>query len=209
MQPAEFIPAAERTGLIKPLTYRVLDSALEQARAWAARGLRVPVAINISPSSLRDPEFPRRIAQAQERWAAGPGALQFEITESTLMEDPARSHEALLQMRDRGIAIYIDDFGTGYSSLSYIATLPIQGLKIDRSFISGMLSNAQVRSVVEATISLAHALQVRVVAEGVETREQAEALAAMGCDEVQGYFYGRPVVADEFEGRAKAGTHAG
>ena len=200
--PAEFIPAAERTGLIRPLTYRVLDDALRQAGEWAGRGLRVPVAINISPSSLRDPEFLHRIEQSQQRWAAGPGALQFEITESTLMEDPARSHDALLQVRDRGISIYIDDFGTGYSSLSYIATLPIQGLKIDRSFISGMLSNAQVRSVVEATISLAHTLQMRVVAEGVETREQADALAAMGCDEAQGFFYGRPVVAEEFEKRA-------
>jgi len=197
--PAEFIPAAERTGLIKPLTARVLDTALGQSRRWAELGIESRVAINISPSSLRDPEFPARVAEALRERGSGPGRLTFELTESTLVEDPARSLEALTRLRELGIAICIDDFGTGYSSLSYIATLPIQGLKIDRSFVAGMLANASVRSVVEATISLARALQIRVVAEGVETAEQRHALERLGCDEIQGYLVGYPMAAEDLE----------
>ncbi len=197
--PGEFIPVAERTGLIKPLTAWVLDAALEQARRWSDRGLESRVAINISPSSLRDPEFPARVGEALAKWGAGPGWLKFELTESTLVEDPSRSLEALRRLRDLGISILIDDFGTGYSSLSYIATLPIQGLKIDRSFVAGMLGSPSVHSVVEATISLARALQIRVVAEGVETKEQGEALERLGCDEIQGYFVGAPMAAEDFE----------
>lgn len=197
--PAEFIAAAERTGLIKALTLRVMEEALRQARRWRERGHALPVAVNVSPSSLRDPEFLERVVEAQERCGALGGELAFEITESTLMEDPARSHDLLMQLRERGISLYIDDFGTGYSSLGYIATLPIQGLKIDRTFVAGMTAAAPVRSVVEATVSLARALQMRVVAEGVETRAQAEELARMGCDEVQGFLYGRPAVARECE----------
>ena len=199
LAPNEFIPTAERTGLMKPLTARVLECALRQARLWADQGLERRVAINISPSSLRDPEFPATVARALEKWGAAPGWLKFELTESTLVEDPARSLEVLTRLRALGVSIFIDDFGTGYSSLSYIATLPIQGLKIDRSFVAGMLGNAPVHSVVEATISLARALQIRVVAEGVESREQAEALARLGCDEIQGYYVGVPMAAGEFE----------
>jgi diguanylate cyclase (GGDEF)-like protein len=211
LAPGEFIATAERTGLIKPLTARVLDIALRQARRWADRGLESRVAINISPSSLRDPEFPARVAEALDRWGAVPGWLKLELTESTLVEDPARALEVLTRLRALGVSIFIDDFGTGYSSLSYIATLPIQGLKIDRSFVAGMLGNAPVHSVVEATISLSRALQIRVVAEGVETREQAEALARLGCDEIQGYHVGAPMAADEFERWAaqRAGREAG
>ncbi|HEX4944630.1 MAG TPA: EAL domain-containing protein, partial [Usitatibacteraceae bacterium] len=206
--PAEFIPAAERTGLIRPLTDHVIDSALGQTRRWSDRGLAVRVAVNISPSSLRDPEFVRRVIALREKWGTEPASLQFEITESTLMEDPARSHDVLMQLRDCGISIFIDDFGTGYSSLSYIATLPIHGLKIDRSFIAGMLSNAQVRTVIEATISLARTLEMQVVAEGVETREQAEELARMGCDELQGFHFGRPMLPEELEELAAASSLA-
>ncbi len=197
--PAEFIPVAERTGLIKALTARVLDTALEQSRRWAERGIESRVAVNISPSSLRDPEFPARVAEALRKRGSGPGRLTFELTESTLVEDPARSLEALTRLRELGIAICIDDFGTGYSSLSYIATLPIQGLKIDRSFVADMLANASVRSVVEATVSLARALQIRVVAEGVETAEQRHALERLGCDEIQGYLVGVPMAAQDLE----------
>jgi diguanylate cyclase (GGDEF)-like protein len=207
LHPADFIPAAERTGLIRPLTLRVIDSAMRQVRRWAERGLDARVAINLSPSSLRDAGFAGQVAEVLAATGAPRGALQFELTESTLVEDPARSHDVLSRLRELGVAIFIDDFGTGYSSLSYIATLPIQGLKIDRSFVSGMLASASVRSVVEATISLARALQLQVVAEGVETAGQAEALQGMGCDRIQGFFVGRPMAADEFErwaaGRAR------
>jgi diguanylate cyclase (GGDEF)-like protein len=211
LPPSEFIPTAERTGLMRPLTARVLDIALRQARRWADQGLESRVAINISPSSLRDAEFPAFVAKAIRKWGAAPGGVKFELTESTLVEDPARALEVLTRLRALGVSIYIDDFGTGYSSLSYIATLPIQGLKIDRSFVSGMLGSAPVHSIVEATVSLARALQIRVVAEGVETREQAEALARLGCDEIQGYHVGRPMPADEFERWAaqRAGREAG
>ncbi len=164
------------------------------------RGLESRVAINISPSSLRDPEFPaprgRRPSESGGRFPAGSSSSSRSRRWSRIR--PA-SLEVLTRLRALGVSIFIDDFGTGYSSLSYIATLPIQGLKIDRSFVAGMLGNALVHSVVEATISLARALQIRVVAEGVETREQAEALARLGCDEIQGYHVGAPMAADEFE----------
>jgi diguanylate cyclase (GGDEF)-like protein len=199
LPPSEFIPTAERTGLMRHLTTRVLDIALGQSRSWVERGLGWRVAINISPSSLRDPEFPARVAEALAKWGAVPGQLELELTESTMVEDPARTLEVLTRLRALGVSIFIDDFGTGYSSLSYLATLPIQGLKIDRSFVSSMLDNAPVNSIVEATVSLARALQIRVVAEGVETQEQAEALARLGCDEIQGYYLGRPMAAGDFE----------
>jgi EAL domain-containing protein (putative c-di-GMP-specific phosphodiesterase class I) len=121
-----------------------------------------------------------------------------EVTETALMTDPARAHVVLERIRDLGIQIYIDDFGTGYSSLSYIATLPIHALKIDRSFILGMMRHERHRAVVAASISLAHTLGLKVVAEGIETIDQARAVIGLGCDEIQGYLFSKPLPADEF-----------
>ena len=155
--------------------------------------------MNVSPSNLRDPEFLDRVLELHRTYHVKAELLQIEITETALMEDPLHSQKVLDGLKDLGMKIFIDDFGTGYSSLAYIATLPIHALKIDRSFIIAMLENSKVHSVVEAAISLARKLHLRTVAEGVDSREQAEALIGMGCDEIQGFFFGRPVPVEEFE----------
>lgn len=196
--PSTFIPLAEGTGLIKPLTYWVLNAAYRQIDRWRAAGQDIRVAINVSSINLQDPEFFDRVAALRTRNGAAFGHLDMEITETALMEDPAGSHDTLARIRDLGIDLFIDDFGTGYSSLSYIATLPVQALKIDRSFILRMMRQTEHRAVVAATISLAHTLGLKVVAEGIETKEQAIALVQQGCDEIQGYLFSPPLPPDEF-----------
>jgi EAL domain-containing protein (putative c-di-GMP-specific phosphodiesterase class I) len=138
-----------------------------------------------------------RIEEMLRTWNVGARSLQLEITESVLMEEPARTLDLLVRLKERGISVSIDDFGTGYSSLSYVASLPIEALKIDRSFVVQMVGSARTHSVVAATIALAQSLDIKTVAEGVETKEQAEALVAMGCNEIQGYFFCRPIEAEE------------
>ena len=189
VSPKEFIPLAEHTGLIKPITQWVLDAALKQIAAWRRLGIDSPVAVNVSPNNLRDPEFLARLEALQAKSGAKLDLLEFEITETALMADPARSREVLARIRDLGVRVSIDDFGTGYSSLSYIATLPIHALKIDRIFVLDIMREPRRRAVVTAAISLAHSLQLEVVAEGIETAEQAEALIRLGCDEIQGYLF--------------------
>jgi len=196
--PNEFIPLAEHTGLIRPLTEWVLGAGARQISEWAKSGLALPVAINVSPRNLRDPDLFEKIVALLSRFSIDPGLLQIEITETTLMEDPARSHEVLSRLRNLGMKIFIDDFGTGYSSLSYIATLPLYALKIDRSFIIRMREKEEHMAIVSAAISLAHSLGLRVVAEGTETQEQVKDLLGLGCDEVQGYFFSKPLPAREF-----------
>jgi diguanylate cyclase (GGDEF)-like protein len=196
--PGRFIPLAESTGLIKPITRWVLDAAWKQILRWQSLGLEVPVAINVSPANLRDPDFLDQLVALHARKSARLDLLQVEVTETALMTDPARAHVVLERIRDLGIQIYIDDFGTGYSSLSYIATLPIHALKIDRSFILGMMRHERHRAVVAASISLAHTLGLKVVAEGIETIDQARAVIDLGCDEIQGYLFSKPLPVDEF-----------
>ena len=195
--PGEFIPVAEQSGLIRPLTYSVLDAALHQCCIWKKQGFAVPVAVNVSANSFDDPDFLSRIEEMLRTWNVGAESLQLEITESVLMKEPAQTLELLVRLKDRGISVSIDDFGTGYSSLSYVASLPIEALKIDRSFVTQMIGSARTRSVVAATIALAQSLGIKTVAEGVESRDQAEMLMAMGCNEIQGYFFCRPVGAEE------------
>lgn len=195
--PGDFIGIAEQTGLIDPLTYLVLDAALQQSSLWSEQGFDMPVAVNISVNCFYDPDFLSRIEEMLRTWNIGPGLLQLEITESTLMEEPAKIHDLLDHLRDRGIHVSIDDFGTGYSSLNYVASLPIHALKIDRSFVIKMAESERTHSVVAATIALAHTLGIRTVAEGVDAKEQAEALFSMGCSEIQGYFFSQPLTAEE------------
>jgi diguanylate cyclase (GGDEF)-like protein/PAS domain S-box-containing protein len=195
--PGSFIPLAEQTGLIRPLTYRVLRTALQQHRRWHCEGFSVPVAVNVSVHSLNDPDFLARIDQLlQEGTLDDTESLLLEITESAMMEEPARMLDLLVHLKERGVSVSIDDFGTGYSSLSYVARLPIEALKIDRSFVVEMMESERTRSVVAATIALARSLGIKTVAEGVEAKEQVDLLAALGCDQVQGYFLCRPVDAD-------------
>ena len=204
MPPAGFIAIAEQTGLIDPLTYLVLEAAVQQCRSWKDQGFEMPVAVNISVNSFHDPDFLDRIDTLLDTWKLNPELLQLEITESTLMNEPAMVRDLINRLNERGIVVAIDDFGTGYSSLSYVASLPIHSLKIDRSFVIQMLESPRTRSVVVATISLAHSLGIRTVAEGVDASEQLEALHEMGCMEIQGYYFSRPVEAEQLRGWAEA-----
>jgi len=198
MPPAEFIDLAEHTGLMRPLTAWVIEAAMRQCAAWRADGLDIAIAVNVSPSNLREPDFVEQIVALQGATGVDPKLMQLEITENTLMEDPERSQGVLARLKQIGMAIFIDDFGTGYSSLSYIATLPVHALKIDRSFVMNMMRSEQQRTVAAASISLAHSLGIRVVSEGVETMEQARELDRLECDELQGYLFSRPLPAEEF-----------
>ena len=195
--PKDFIPAAEQTGLIKPLTDWVLAAAWKQVNHWHRLGIDIPVAVNVSPNILRGPDLLKQLIALDTGEGARLGLLQLEVTESALMEDPQQSHDILSRVRDLGIQVFLDDFGTGYSSLSYIAALPIHAVKIDRSFIIRMMQHERHRAVVIAAISLAHSLGMRVVAEGVETADQASAVIELGCDEIQGFFFSKPMPASE------------
>ena len=195
--PKDFIPAAEQTGLIKPLTDWVLAAAWKQVNHWHRLGIDIPVAVNVSPNILRGPDLLKQLIALDTQEGARLNLLQLEVTESALMEDPQQSHDILSRVRDLGIQVFLDDFGTGYSSLSYIAALPIHAVKIDRSFIIRMMQHERHRAVVIAAISLAHSLGMRVVAEGVETADQANAVIELGCDEIQGFFFSKPMPAAE------------
>jgi PAS domain S-box-containing protein/diguanylate cyclase (GGDEF)-like protein len=202
--PKDFIPQAEQTGLIRPLTDWVLGAAWKQISHWQRLGIEMPIAVNVSPNTIRDPDFLKQLIALRTQAGGRLDLLQLEVTESALMEDPEQSYDVLSRIRDLGIQIFLDDFGTGYSSLSYIAALPIHAVKIDRSFIIRMMQHERHRAVVIAAISLAHSLGMRVIAEGVETADQAKAVIELGCDEIQGFFFSKPVPAVELI-RWKAG----
>jgi diguanylate cyclase (GGDEF)-like protein len=194
--PASFIPVAERTGLIKVLTLRVLDVALGQQRRWLEQGIELDVAVNISARSLLDPDFPGQVAAALERHAPAPATVTLEITESMIMSDPALAHRTLVALSELGLRLSIDDFGTGYSSLSYLNELPVDEVKIDRSFVTGLRPGSNGELIVRTVVDLARNLGLSVVAEGVEAAGELEHLEALGCRTAQGYFISPPVDAD-------------
>ena len=196
MAPDKFIGLAESSGLIREIGDWVIVEACQTLKRW--RGHEISISVNVSARQLADDGFARRIMQTVQRHGVSPVLLGFEITESTLMQDLDQSFEQLTALRDYGFRISIDDFGTGYSSLSYLTRLPIDELKIDRSFVSG----AQRSSIVLNTIiAMARALQIEVVAEGVETETQRDQLQAAGCDQLQGFLLGKPMPVTEFETR--------
>ena len=196
--PAEFIPVLEGTSLIHRFTTRVLHLALAQTRQWLDNGHRVPVAINVSTRSLLDVTFPDQVADALT--AAGvPGELLcIEITENTVMADPDRAIDVLRRIRALGVTTAIDDFGTGYSSMAYLKILPVDEIKVDRSFVRDMAIDHGNRVLVESTVDLGHNLGLVVVAEGVEDGPTVTALQDLGCDVAQGYHYARPLPAADF-----------
>ena len=196
--PDRFIPLAEYTGLIQPLTHWVLNSALGQCYAWHETGQEMPLAVNLSMPNLRDPRLPGRISGILTTWGARPDWLQIEVTEGSLMEDPEGTMEVLRRLSGMGIKLFVDDFGTGYASLRYLQKLPIDAIKIDKSFVLGMPTDEDSRVIVHSTIDMAHDLGLKVVAEGVETREIWERLAEMGCDVAQGNYISAPIPAAEF-----------
>ncbi len=194
--PDEFIPLAEHTGLIEPLTRHVLDTALQQSAEWRKEKLNMPIAVNLSARSLLDENFPEHVAEALKRWQVAPSSLQFEITESTLVSDPKRALGVISRLTNLGVQFSIDDFGTGYSSLSHLRRLPLRELKIDKSFVMNMTNDENDHVIVRSTIDLGRNLGLQVVAEGVESVEVWEKLSELGCDYAQGYYLSRPVPAD-------------
>ena len=195
--PDEFIPLAERTGLIKRLTRSVLTEAIRQARAWELAGLRVPIAVNLSMRNIHDPQLPQTIAQLLQRWDARPDLLRLEMTETVLAADPQRALQTMDSLRAMGVHIALDDFGIGYSSLAYLNRLPLDEIKIDRSFVIGMIDDESSATIVRATVDLGHGLGYGVVAEGVENAETRQRLSALGCDAIQGFLVARPMPADQ------------
>jgi diguanylate cyclase (GGDEF)-like protein len=197
--PGEFIPLAERTGLIHPLTRWVLDAALRQAAEWHRAGHHLSVAVNVSTRSLLDAGFPEQVAGRLAHWEVPAGWLVLEVTESAVMADPALALDVLGRLHALGVGLAVDDFGTGYSSMSYLKALPVDELKVDRSFIGQMATSNSDAVIVRSTIDLGHNLGLRVVAEGVENQDAWEELKELGCDTAQGFFLGRPMPAEDLE----------
>ena len=198
LAPAEFVGLAEQTNLIKPLTHRVIDLALQQAARWDALGLELTVAVNISPQILVDRSFTGHVVQALRRAGVPAPRLKLEVTESALMAEPAIARAVLGELHEIGVEISIDDFGTGYSSLAYLVDLPVSEVKIDRSFVSRMAAGSGERIIVSSTIDLAHHLGLRAVAEGVSDATALPQLRALGCDVAQGFAISRPVPPQDF-----------
>ena len=197
--PATFIPVAERFGLIGTLGNWVIEDACRQSRAWRDKGLRMRVAINLSAFQMRQDDLVERITTALARHRIDPSLLTCEITESVAMEDTRATQITFQRLGEAGVHLSIDDFGTGYSSLGYLRKLPAEELKIDRSFVMDIETGADARAVVDAVIRLAHALGLKVVAEGVEQERHFAFLRAQGCDELQGYLFSAPLPAAELE----------
>jgi diguanylate cyclase (GGDEF)-like protein len=197
MPPDDFIPLAQKTGVIVPLTFFVLNEALRQCRTWQLEGLDLCVGVNISARNLLDVHLPDTVGELLGRWEVSPSLLELEITESTILADPIRAMHVLSRLSGMGVRLAIDDFGTGYSSLAYLKRLPVDELKIDKSFVQGMEEDEDDAVIVRSTIDLGRNLGLRVVAEGVETAEAWSRLVALGCDAAQGYYLSRPVPAAE------------
>ncbi len=196
--PDEFIPLAEHSGLIRPLTLHVLEVSLRRRATWARDGHDLHVAVNVSPNVLLDGELPEIVARLLAQTGTPPHALTLEITEGTILADPAGSRVILERLHALGLKLSIDDFGTGYSSLGRLRELPIHEVKIDKSFVQGSATDHRDRAVVRSAVQLGHALDLEVVAEGVEDAETNSYLAQEGCDAVQGYWLSRPLPPDGF-----------
>ncbi len=191
VSPAEFIPVAESTGTIVDLGIWILEQACRDLSRWQARAGQesLTMAVNLSGRQLVDADIVAKVASVVRANALDPAALYLEITESVLMEDTAAASSALTGIHDLGVKLAVDDFGTGYSSLLYLRRFPVDVLKLDRSFVSGVDENAQDATIVRSVIDLAHSLGLEAVAEGVETAGQLAALQTMGCDLAQGYYW--------------------
>lgn len=195
--PSEFIPVAERTGLIRSLTDWLLDHALEQCSRWREAGAPIHVAVNISAKSLLDQSLLQKVEAALARWNVDARFLKIEITESSIMADPAHALAILAMLQSMGVRLSVDDFGTGYSSLTHLRELPIDEIKIDKSFVMGMATSDADAAIVRTVIDLAHNLGKQVCAEGVEDEAAWQTLRALGCDLAQGFWIARPMPADE------------
>jgi len=192
--PVRFIPLAEETGLIGAIGEWALHTACQTLRRWRDEGLcNLSMSVNVSARQLRNPDLPQQVQRALENSGVPSARLEMEITESVAMEDPERTVETLRALKAIGIGVSIDDFGTGYSSLAYLKLLPINCLKLDRTFVTDIETDPNDAAICAATIRLAHTLGLSVVAEGVETAEQARYLDSLDCDVMQGYYFSRPL----------------
>ena len=198
MAPDKFIPLAEQTGLIKPLTKWVLKTALRQCEEWYRAGVPLSMSVNVSAISIQDPEFPGQMAKMLEDFDVPASQIELEITETAVMSEPVRAVECIRKLSALGFQVAIDDFGTGYSSMAYLKELLVAKIKIDKSFVKDMAVNHNDAVIVRSTVELGHNLGLKVVAEGVEDQMAWDKLKALGCDSAQGYFMGRPVPVGEF-----------
>jgi len=199
ISPMVFIPLAEQYGLIGPIGGWVIEEACRKAARWRQQGLRMRVAVNISGYQMREDDLVERITAALQRHAIQPDRFTCEVTESVAMEDTKVTQQTFEKMRNAGFHVSIDDFGTGYSSLAALRKLPAAELKIDRAFVSDLEESEDARSIAQSIVNMANALNLRVVAEGVETPGQRDLLVAMGCNELQGFLFSLPMPAYELE----------
>ena len=200
MAPSEFIPIAERSGQILSIGDWVLQAVCDQIACWDAAGMKpVKVALNLSPLQMRS-DLVDSIIKVVSAAGIAPQRLMFEITETAAMKDVERTTRVVRELQSLGFDIAIDDFGTGYSSLAYLKRFPIDKLKVDRSFVSQLRPHSQDAAIVQAVIGLGHTLGIKVIAEGVETVQQREWLKRLSCDEIQGYFYSRPLAEPQLLG---------
>jgi diguanylate cyclase (GGDEF)-like protein/PAS domain S-box-containing protein len=198
LSPGEFIPIAEETGLIHPLSLWVLDRALRDRRVWAESGVDIGVSVNLAPDSLHHPSLDAIVADMLARHDAPARRLTIEVTETGMMRNPARARSLLGRLHDMGVQVSIDDFGTGYSSLAYLKELPVDEVKVDQSFVKDAATSQRDACIVRSVIDLGHNLGLRVVAEGVEDEETVERLRNWGCDMAQGWLLGRPTPAETY-----------
>jgi EAL domain-containing protein (putative c-di-GMP-specific phosphodiesterase class I) len=199
VSPGDFIPVAEHTGLIIPVTHVVLRQALEQVAAWAETGRQLQVAVNLSSRCLADLEFPAEVEAMLAELKLPPERLTLEITESGMVGDTERPLPALHRLHQLGVRLSLDDFGTGYSSLSYLRRLPVDEVKIDKTFVLGMATDSGDLAIVRSIVDLSRHLGLAAVAEGVETEMTLRLLQEMGCDAAQGFYFSRPLPAERFE----------
>ncbi len=197
LSPDSFIPVAEKSGFIRNLTEWVIHTALEQSQKWQEQMLPIHVAVNLSAKVLQEHLLPQIIASALERWRVPPQSLKIEITESSIMADPQHAFAILSLLQSLGVRLSLDDFGTGYSSLMHLRQLPVDEIKIDKSFVMGMATSAGDAAIVRATIDLGHNLGMQVVAEGVDNEWTCKLLTELGCDLAQGFYLSPPLPADE------------
>jgi EAL domain-containing protein (putative c-di-GMP-specific phosphodiesterase class I) len=202
ISPLEFIPVAEKSGLILPLGYEILEMSIMQSSEWNKKSIDFgKIAINISIGQLNDENFIQRVQELLTKYNCDPSLILFEITESYIMDNPEKAIKILQKLRDIGIELAIDDFGTGYSSLAYLKKLPINKLKIDKSFINDILTNPDDKMIVKTIVNLGINLGLEVIAEGVESVEQEYFLLGINCPELQGYLFSKPEKAEVIEAR--------
>ena len=208
VSPAEFMPVVNTSPISERIAKWVLDTACAKAAAWERAGQKFRIGVNLSPSQFRSGDLASSVAQALACTGLSPTSLELEVTEDILLHDETGALNTFLKIQALGVRIVFDDFGTGFASLSYLKKFPLDGLKIDRSFVFGLLANPDDAAIVSSTIGLSKQLGLSVIAEGIEDRATADFLVRMGCEEGQGYFFGRPMPASEFEAKFLAAPAA-